>query len=267
MAGFQMHYEYEYISEDGYQFWTRIDGTGDSSFSILNSDYFGDLIYVATPLLINEVKSDGTHTNEWVEIYNRGPDSVHLKGIALTDQDGTDPTDNLYKLWTSMVWIAPGDYAVIYSSPGTDDTTKAGGSSANFWEFYCAANKVPDNFLGDTSDDLLLKYEGNDCGLDYMEYGTAGTPCPTSNPSWGASANGWDDTGQPAAPGAGQSVERYKWTNGDPYDSNKGSDWYLQTTPSEGSGNSLIMPEYDVIFLPIIFSMILLIIIFKKRKK
>jgi hypothetical protein len=269
MAGFQVHYEHgEGGGFDGYQYWTRESGAGDDSTYIDDPDYFGDLIYENTSLLINEVASAGKYNVEWVEIFNLGPDPVHLKGIMLSDQEG-DSANDFEKLWTTMVWLAPGDYAVIYGQSGTDDTSKSGGTYSGWWEFFCGGSGG-DNFLADAGDDLLLNYPGNDCALDYMEYGTGGTACPTSWPSWGLTSKGWDDTGQPSAPGAGESVQRYKWTNGNPYDSNAGSDWYLNTSGQlPGVANWRTIPEFENVLLPIGFSLSIMAMVFidRKRKK
>jgi hypothetical protein len=268
MAGFQLHYEYQYPSDNGYQYWTRKWGSGDSSTYIDDPDYFGDLIYQASPLLINEVASDGKYDDEWVEIINRGPDPVHLKGIALTDQDGTDPASNFYKLWTTMVWLAPGDFAVIYAGSGTDDTTKSGGANPGWWDFYCSGSGG-DNFLTDAGDDLLLIFEGNDCGLDYVAYGGGGNGCPTSNPSWGSSSSGWDNNPPGAPSSAGQTIQRMKKLyNNAPIDTNKGSDWYLNTTGNtQGKTNWLAVPEYEEIVIPIGFSISIIALGFYNKKR
>src|SRR5262249_20571672 len=67
----------------------------------------------SSPLVINEVESDGDLAGDWVEIYNAGSASIDLTGWGGVDNDGT----HAIKQFPAGTTITAGGYAVLFTEP------------------------------------------------------------------------------------------------------------------------------------------------------
>jgi hypothetical protein len=251
-------------------FWPDEYASGEVSGTENDPSSWGDLWYTRPGLVINEVFCLGSGNTEWVELYNKADVPVRLNGMRLTDQE----TNHIKNLPDRT--IAAGDYVVIYSGTGPDDATKGSGNSADWWEFYFGdiygADDVWETTDPNDGDDVLLHYIGNDCGIDYMQYGdTAGStrdqPCPSDD----ASTNSWGGTAPPV-PATDRSIGRDK----DSTDTDDGSDWESSggvdvTIPpwyTEGKRNFQI-PEFTTIVIPVVIMFVLWVVmkVVRRRKK
>jgi hypothetical protein len=66
----------------------------------------------------------------------------------------------------------------------------------------------------------------------------------------------------------GQSWARYQTPGGsDGYDTDSETDWYKETTPTQGGSNTTMIPEYQNIFLPLFFILILVMCVKRSKKR
>ncbi|MCJ2562593.1 MAG: lamin tail domain-containing protein [Candidatus Thermoplasmatota archaeon] len=197
IAGFCVHVHND--TGDVYYHWPDATGSGETNGREDTPDDWGDLFYKRPRLVINEVSPNTT--SEWVELYNGG-DSIDINGLVLSDQDGFS--------WTrsSSLVVPSGTYLILMAGAGTDDTDFSDGNGT----LYIGTTE-----FNNTGDDVLLKFGGNDMGIDYMQYGSGSDiqSCP-SDP---ASENSW--TGTLTAPSGTDSAGRDKTSS----DTNNASDW------------------------------------------
>jgi hypothetical protein len=263
----------------GYTEWTRSGGSGGTDCSsppasLSDPRVWGDLFFDKPMLLITEVSSYGTgksggQFNEGVELHNEGPDSINLNGITIDDQDAEFSKSFSTSDVTTELNIASGQYVVIWTADGTDETTGPGANG--YWDFYLDHGNNGNDLDDNDGDDLWLYYTYNGMGIDYMEYGTdSGTDadsCPSSPESWGSSANGWDDQNEPSAPSSTSESANRKWANNGYYiDNNKGSDWF--TTPyTKSMGTHSSIPEFPSIIYPVVLLLLSFLIVRRKKKR
>ncbi|MCK4950113.1 MAG: hypothetical protein KAS60_08510, partial [Thermoplasmata archaeon] len=197
IAGFCVHV---YNSTGNtYYYWPDATGSGSSNGREDTPNDWGDLFYKRPRLVINEASPKTTE--EWVELYNGG-DAIDINGIVISDQDGFT-----WKRSSSLV--VPNDvYIILMNGTGTDDTDFSDGNGT----LYIGTTE-----FADSGDDVLLKFGGNDMGLDFVKWGAGGDvqDCP-SDP---ASENSW--SGTLPAPSGTDTIGRDK----DSSDTNTAGDW------------------------------------------
>lgn len=105
-------------------------------------------------LVINEVYFNIAEThgeegkNEWIEIYNKGKNSVNLKGFVIENKEGS------FTITTNSVWVPAGGTALISHNSGT-------------WRFWEVPKNIPtvnlpgnfgsNDWLINSGDHLILK--------------------------------------------------------------------------------------------------------------
>jgi hypothetical protein len=104
-------------------------------------------------IVINEVRIDDPLGDNWVELYNSGPKTINIQDWTLTDLDGSNEAFS-----TNPISFAPGEYAVVHFSIGTDETDTTGGMdsiiSNGYWDIYVGAYTFEDD------DQLALTTDG-----------------------------------------------------------------------------------------------------------
>jgi len=159
---------------------------------------------------------------EWVELYNNASFAINVTGIEISNLNGVDN----YNLHLPSS-IPAGAYINISSNGSwANDTAfrdfKVGSNTYQTLNLSLQLSSTRSVWF-DSADDVIIRYDANDCTLDYMQYGSIGPinghPADSTSPStWSGKA--------PSAPGSGESVSRI--ING--FDSDDGSDWHSFTT-------------------------------------
>jgi hypothetical protein len=149
---------------------------------------------------------------EWIELYNNGSITYNITGWVITDSEGSD--DFIFP----QLSFPPGNYIVIYSGSGSNDTDFSDGVSKLYmWKAGA--------FLENSGDDILLLNQTAD-PVDYAAYDFGGfvDPCP--------GILNWDDL-NPWISSEGNSVSLHP--NG--RDSDSGLDWE-ESDPTPGGHNA-----------------------------
>ena len=188
--------------------------------------------YAINGLVINEISSYGSGNDEWVEIYNSGPDR-DISTLEIDDQDG-----NTYTVPSDIGTMPHGSYLTIYFGSGTDDLDFSDGSAKVYAGFS-------GDVLNDLGDDVVLKIGGNP--IDYVAFwngGFADVDSPPSGLNFERDGSGYN--GYPPAPQAGQSISLIP--NG--FDDDRASQWYItpaaSMTPGAKNVNLLKVQARDI---------------------
>ncbi|MEW5937354.1 MAG: lamin tail domain-containing protein [Candidatus Thermoplasmatota archaeon] len=186
-------------------YWPDEDNPLDSPEDI--PDRWGHLIYYRPMLLINKVSSNGTGNDEYIDLYNNCSTNITLHNINITDQDGNDAT-------LPNITIPAYKNLTLRSGGGADEYD----FSDNYGTVYIDGT----DWWNDTGDNVLLRFNGNNCTFDYMQYGAGGEI--DSHPLDTTSNSNWTfDTPPLSAPTAAQYLYRVQ----DGADTNMSSDWAL----------------------------------------
>src|SRR3989344_4714678 len=124
-------------------------------FAVLLLLFFGvGIKEVSADVYINEVLPDPSgeeNQDEWVELYNSGPDSVELNGFVLKDAADHQMTIDVTKV-DGVTLLGPAAWVVVY---------RRGDS-------YFSLNNSQDETISlfDTSDNLLNQFSYNDSEVD-----------------------------------------------------------------------------------------------------
>jgi phosphatidylserine/phosphatidylglycerophosphate/cardiolipin synthase-like enzyme len=177
-----------------------------------------EVIEADTPsvtIVINEIMYDpsGSDTlNEWVELFNNGSTSINMTNWVITDGEGGDD------FFFSEIIVPPGDYVVIYTGAGTNETD----FSDDVAHLYMNRTSV---FLENSGDDVILKNATVD-PVDYVafDFGIYVDACPVEL-NWD-DMNVWVDT-------EGNSISLHP--NG--IDRDSGLDWE-ESDPTPGKPNA-----------------------------
>lgn len=154
-------------------------------------------------LVINEVFEASNNDDEWIELFNPTSGEVNVSGWSISDNTETDT-------FPSVSPIPAGGYAVIVADPTNISPPgiiiQLSDSTIGFG-------------LNESGDRAILRNASSEI-IDQMNYGNDDSGIFTS---------------PPAAPSPTQSLARTP--NG--FDSNQGSDWTPDDTPTIGTDNSL----------------------------
>lgn len=179
-------------------------------------------------IVINEVIFDSLDGDNWAELYNSGPITVDIQDWTLTDLDGSNVA-----FTSEPLSFAPGEYAVVHFSIGTDETDITGGKDSiipnGYWDIYVGSyNLEKDDQLALTTDGNNYKdavcwanddgiYDGTDAQDDVSEL--------ASKVQWNSWWPYWEGdnvlTGVGTTHDPGESIGRDKTS----YDSNNYNDW------------------------------------------
>jgi hypothetical protein len=193
---------------------------------------FRNLTAARSQLVINEVDYDqiGTDSDEFIEIYNPGPDPVSLAGIGLVRVNGVDNLPYDLTDFTTDGALAVGQYLVLASN------TVAVDPAALVIRFALPSNNVRNG--GPPSPDGLLIGHLVTCEiLDTLSYegsitaaSTAPTPCGIVNLVEGTPL---DASVADSNTVAGSLIRNPNGSDTD--DAN--TDWSFTTTPTPGAAN------------------------------
>jgi len=159
---------FTYTSTKNNRCWNR-RGDGNETWTIPRLNTPGLPNPSIPRITINEFLSDPEteSTDEWIELYNAGDDSINMTEWTISDMDS-----NIYQ-FPELVLKAD-DYAVlnIGSNSGKYQTSKARGFIELFME-------NPNQVLTDSGDDILLS-DDIGVGVDYISYGNGSSVdgCP-----------------------------------------------------------------------------------------
>ena len=231
---------------------------------------WGDLVIDHSKLLINEVASygdgDGTPAYEWIELYNAG-ENISLHGMSLTSTTEVVHLGN--------ITLKTGGYAVFHSRTGTTESNSNGNNSApgsqkgvdGTWDIY--GNGTSD-YWADAGDYVMLKYEGNNCPMDFMDYGTSITvplSCNRLNLDLNQDME-WSDTGNELSAPSASLAPLLRIPNA--YDTDDYSDWQhaSDSRHNYNQGMKNIIPEFQVVAIPMVGIAIMVSLsgIFRKRQ-
>lgn len=188
-------------------------------------DSWGHLIYYRPMLLINKVSSNNTEDNEWIELYNNCSTELIIHDVLITNQDGNSSV-------LPNVTIPAYKYVIVISGIKGDESDFSGNSEI----FYIGGR----DWWCDLGDDILLKFKGNDCVLDYMQYGTGSEidshPIDTtSNSDW------YQNTPPIPAPTVIQYLNRI----GKGQDTNRSSDWEISNVKTRPLDHIALTPMFS----------------------
>ncbi len=245
-------------------------GTLSPDHTVIPNNW-GDIIIDHSDLVINEVAiygdGDGTPAYEWVELYNAGED-INLHGMTLCS--------STQSVQLGDINLKTGGYVVFHSRSGTTESVSNGNDSApgsqngvdGTWDIYGTGTT---DYWSDSTDWVTLKYEGNDCGLDFMDYGS-GVTTPPSCSKLDDQLNQdmeWTDTGNELSAPSASLAPLVRLPNA--YDSDDHSDW--EHSPNAANNynqglKNLSIPESQVVAIPMlgIAVMVSLSGIFRKRQ-
>jgi len=192
---------------------------------------FRDLTAARSQLVINEVDYDqiGTDTDEFVEVYNPGPDAVSLAGVGLVLFNGNSSPALPYNLidFSPAGSLAAGQYLVVASNTVTVDP------AALVIRFAAGENNVQNG----PTDGLLLGHLASCQLMDVFSYeggvtaaNTAPSPCGTVSLVEGTPL---DAAVADSNTVAGSLIRNPNGSDTD--DAN--TDWSFTTTPTPGAAN------------------------------
>lgn len=219
------------FSDDAGVSWTYCDsdGAGSGPGLVYNNASIGSMT-VATSLVINEVDYDqvgSPDATEFVEIFNAGPGTVNLSGVALVLVNGADNQEYSRVDLSSAGTLASGAYLVV-RDPAL--TLPAGTASITFpacaGDANCIQNGAPDGVaLIDTASSTLIdafSYEGSITAANIIGFPA---PVPLVEGTAATAADGNTIQGSLA-----------RLPNGT--DTNNAiSDWTFTGTPTPGAAN------------------------------
>ncbi len=149
-----------------YYYVTSSDQAGNITTSNTNSFNTDGMIpenYTPTSdIVINEFLPNPIGGDEWIELYNRGVDLIDLTDWYLTDADPShilDITANTVSsdLSTSDLWIAPGEFMVVYQNGDSDFLLDDDVDQLNLYDNASIPNLI-DQYSYDTSlGDVILE--------------------------------------------------------------------------------------------------------------
>ncbi len=159
----------------------------------------------STSLLISEIQTGGVSaSDEFVELYNAGPDAVDLAGLELAYVTSSGATVTRKVAWSAPTSVGPGRHVLLANAAGIyatgADATYTGGLSAS-------------------GGSVLLRSVGG---------------APLDAVSWGDASNGYVEGAPAPAPAAGSSIERAPGGlagNGRDTNDNAG-DFHVSETPT-----------------------------------
>ncbi len=188
-------------------------------------DSWGHLIYYRPKLLINKVSSNNIDDNEWIELYNNCSTAVKIHDVMVTDQDGN------YSMLPNITIPA---FERLTLRSGTEEN--ASEFSGNTETIYIGGT----DWWDDLGDDVILRYSGNGCIFDYMQYGTGSEI--DEHPKDTTSNSGWQqDTAPLPAPSVIQYLKRIR--NGQ--DTNRSSDWKITLIKTKPLDHISLSPIYS----------------------
>jgi hypothetical protein len=187
-------------------------------------------------IVINELRFDAPDGDNWAELYNSGPITLNIQDWTLTDLDGSNVA-----FASEPISFAPGEYAVVHFSVGTDETDITGGKdsiiSNGFWDIYVGSYTFEDDDqLALTTDGTNYKdavcwanrdgtYDGTDAQDDMAELASK-AQWSSWWPYW-ESDNVWVGVGSTHDPG--ETIGRDKYS----IDTNDEGDW-MEFIPGPG---------------------------------
>ncbi len=157
-------------------------------------------------IVINEVSSNGSASAEWVELYNPTSTSINISDWRIGDQNTFDSPADDDDTIPSVAAIPPGGFAVVVTN---NTLVSVPGSALTI----VIPNGTIGSGLNETGDSVVLRNSANAI-IDTTNYGTQNSFF----------------TGQPSAPGSGESISR----NPNGVDTSTGADWILDTSPTLG---------------------------------
>ena len=171
---------------------------------------WGSLIYENPEIKINRVFYRGSGFNERIYVYNNASTNIRLENLTLQNSIGSS-------IQIPRLILPPGLTLRIIGCNGTNDTDFSDGYADYF---------IPGgNIWNDSGDYVWLGFSGNNCTMDYMEYGSVSGAYPL-DPS---STSEW------IRDGAVLSTNAYYFARrADGYDSNRLSDWLARETSPAG---------------------------------
>jgi hypothetical protein len=186
-------------------------------------DSWGHLILNRSNLVVDEVSSTGIDL-EYVELYNNRSSSIQIDHLAIMDQDGNVST-------LPNMSIPAHARLVVRSGNGIDDL--------DFSDNYGTVFTGGSDWWNDSGDDVLLRFNGNNCTLDYMQYGSG--IHIDSHPAETASPSNWTQDSPPLqAPTLTQYLRRLPSGR----DLNLSSDWILYDTLLNPLHHIALSPMY-----------------------
>ena len=183
---------------------------------------------------------------DWVEIYNSASQDVDISGYMLTDLDATDTP-----FASTSTTLAPGAYAVIHWSDGTDETDEVGDlfPTNGYIDLY-----INDEDLTGTDDQVALHNGtrfidaiiwtnhdngGRDSELnDFNDLAPEWWHYPDVEDWTAYDSCAWSDSDDMSET---ESLARYIDGNGDYVDTDRKSDWYKAMNPTPGNQNDQIL--------------------------
>ncbi|KYK31160.1 MAG: hypothetical protein AYK23_00810 [Candidatus Proteinoplasmatales archaeon SG8-5] len=101
--------------------------------------------------------------NEWIELWNSGPQAINICNWSLLDQDGDDLLSGDVDITFPDIDFPAGAYALVYTGQGLNSTAFVDGKA----EFYMWKSS---SIWSPTGDDVLLANSTN-ATVDFMSYG------------------------------------------------------------------------------------------------
>ncbi len=144
LPGYTIGRDKESGDSDQYSDWTdtwpsffTIYGGRDAGLETLGSQNLVGIV-------INEVRFDALDGDNWAELYNSGPMTVNIQDWTITDLDGSNVA-----FANDPISFAPGEYAVVHFSDGTNETDITGGKdsilSNGYWDIYVGSYNFEDD--------------------------------------------------------------------------------------------------------------------------
>jgi hypothetical protein len=186
---------------------------------------WGHLFYYQPTLVINKVKSNNIDNNEWLELFNNCSTDLKIHNVYITDQDGN------YSVLPNMT-IPAYDRIIIKTGVGGGESEFSGNSEI----IYIGGS----NWWDDLGDDVSLKFGGNGCTLDYMQYGEG--PEIDDHPIDTTTTSDWKkhSSGLPAP-----TVIQYLCRAGKGQDTNSTNDWMLKLVKTQPLHHIILTPKYE----------------------
>lgn len=174
-----------------YYYVTSSDQAGNTGASIISSFVTAGMTLEnfppTTDVVINEFLPNPIGGGEWIEFYNRGAELIDLTGWYLTDSDPSHilniTTANTISsdASTDDLWIAPGEFMVVYQNGDSDFLLDNNIDQINLYDNALISNLIDqysyDTSLGDVvlENKSIARYpDGSDSWFDPI-------PSPLSN--------------------------------------------------------------------------------------
>lgn len=186
---------------------------------------WGHLFYYRPTLVVNKVKSNNIDGKEWLELYNNCSTEIKIHNVYITDQD------NNYSVLPNTTIPAYG-YLILKTGSSGDDSGFSGKNEV----VYIGGT----NWWDDLGDDVSLKFGGNGCTLDYMQYGEG--PEIDQHPNDPTTTSDWRKDGSSLpAPSVIQYLSRIR--NGQ--DTNSTVDWEIIKIKTRPLDHIALSPMFE----------------------